>query len=537
MKIFQSQLLKVIKPFHRKLLLAGVLSGTSLFMAVGLLAASAWLISMASTRPPILTLQVAIVAVRFFGLGRGVFRYASRLLEHDAALAIQGAIRQELYKQLERFTHTQFANLKRGQLLRQSVTQTEEIQDIWLRIFLPWLSAIIAATAGISIIGFLLPQAALTIGAIFLVALVSLSLIAAFSSARVKYRDHSDQLFDQIMQSCDSSQESQIFGFNNNLQSQISLAQTHLDLIDTQESKRVGIASALHSLFMGAAVITGGIYAANAFIAGELSGVNVAVLTLLPLAIFDNLNSIPSSFSKIRQHLDSAGSIEQLLTSAGQPKTCNQELRSFKQITFENSLPILPGADVNQISAKSSIHQPLVIMGASGSGKSSLFNCLLGFLPYEGSIKIDGIEAREVSLESISLNITVLLQNDYLFNSSIRENLRIANQSASDEQLLAALDDVELKDLISSLPKGLNTHIGPYGYNFSGGEKQRIRLARVLLRDTPIYLLDEPFEFLDSEQANRLSNLLLERFKNRVVVIISHLEIEGVENVINSSKK
>ena len=109
MKIFQSQLLKVIKPFHRKLLLAGVLSGTSLFMAVGLLAASAWLISMASTRPPILTLQVAIVAVRFFGLGRGVFRYASRLLEHDAALAIQGAIRQELYKQLERFTHTQFA--------------------------------------------------------------------------------------------------------------------------------------------------------------------------------------------------------------------------------------------------------------------------------------------------------------------------------------------------------------------------------------------------------------------------------------------
>jgi ABC-type transport system involved in cytochrome bd biosynthesis fused ATPase/permease subunit len=174
MKIFNSQLLKVIKPFQSKLLLSGILSGSSLFMAVGLLAASAWLISMASTRPPILTLQVAIVAVRFFGLGRGVFRYGSRLLEHDAALAIQGAIRQELYKHLERFTPTQFANLKRGQLLRQSVTQTEEIQDIWLRTFLPWLSAIIAATAGISIIAFLLPQAALTIGAIFLVALVGL---------------------------------------------------------------------------------------------------------------------------------------------------------------------------------------------------------------------------------------------------------------------------------------------------------------------------------------------------------------------------
>jgi len=139
--------------------------------------------------------------------------------------------------------------------------------------------------------------------------------------------------------------------------------------------------------------------------------------------------------------------------------------------------------------------------------------------------------------ESINSNITVLLQNDYLFNSSIRENLRIANQRASDEQLLEALADVELRDLITSLPKGLDTHIGAYGYNFSGGEKQRIRLARVLLRNTPIYLLDEPFEFLDSGQANRLSNLLLNRLKNKVVVIISHLEIEGVENVINFSKR
>jgi ATP-binding cassette subfamily C protein CydD len=257
----------------------------------------------------------------------------------------------------------------------------------------------------------------------------------------------------------------------------------------------------------------------------------------LPLAIFDNLNSIPSAFSKVRQHFDSARSIEQLLTSAGQPKASNQELGTFNQIIFENTLPLLPGANVSQISAKCFIDQPLVIMGASGSGKSSLINCLLGFLPYEGSIKIDGVEARDVSPESINSNITVLLQNDYLFNSSIRENLRIANQSASDEQLLAALDDVELRDLITSLPKGLDTHIGAYGFNFSGGEKQRIRLARILLRNTPVYLLDEPFEFLDSKQANRISNLLLKKLKNKVVVIISHLEIEGVENVVNFSKR
>ena len=133
--------------------------------------------------------------------------------------------------------------------------------------------------------------------------------------------------------------------------------------------------------------------------------------------------------------------------------------------------------------------------------------------------------------------ITVLLQNDYLFNSSIRENLRIANQSASDEQLLAALADVELEELITSLPRGLDTHIGPYGYNFSGGEKQRIRLARVLLRNTPIYVLDEPFEFLDSGQARRVAQTLLDRLQNKLVVIVSHLEIAGTNNLVNFSKR
>jgi len=119
--MIKTKIFKIISPFWKKLLLASVLSGTSLFMAVGLLAASSWLISMASTRPPILTLQVAIVAVRFFGLGRGVFRYASRLVEHDAAFRIQGELRQGLYRSIERFTPTTFAGLKRGQLLRQNM--------------------------------------------------------------------------------------------------------------------------------------------------------------------------------------------------------------------------------------------------------------------------------------------------------------------------------------------------------------------------------------------------------------------------------
>ena len=537
MNILGRNIIHIIKPFRRKLLFAAFLSGTSLFMAIGLLAASAWLISMASTRPPILTLQVAIVAVRFFGLGRGVFRYASRLLEHDAALEIQSAIRQELYKNLESFTPNQFAKLRRGQLLRQSVIQTEEIQDIWLRILLPWLSAIIAATAGISIIIFLLPIAAVALSIVFLIALITLTFVAAFSSSRINYRQNSDQLFDQIMQSCESSQEAALFDFKKQLESQIDLAQNKLDLIDSRDSKTVGITSALHSLSIGVAVLISAILAAHAYASGNLSGINVAVITLLPLVIFDNLNVIPSTFSKVRQHLESAQSIDRLLEPEQVISSPFEEPISFSKLTFSNSYPVLTDSEIVPVSAAVEKKNPLLIMGVSGVGKSSFINALCGFIPYEGSIDIDGIELRKINQENKSLIFTTLLQNDYLFNSSIRENLRIANQSASDEQLLAALADVELEGLIRSLPQGLDTHIGAYGYNFSGGEKQRIRLARVLLRNTPIYLLDEPFEFLDSSQAQRISQVLLDRLQDKLLIIVSHQEISGIHNLVNLFKR
>ena len=112
-----------------------------------------------------------------------------------------------------------------------------------------------------------------------------------------------------------------------------------------------------------------------------------------------------------------------------------------------------------------------------------------------------------------------------LFNSSIKENLKIGKPSASDKELLDVLEIVELTDLIKSLPHGLDTHIGAYGYNFSGGEKQRIKLARVLLRDTPIYLLDEPFEYLDKELLTRIVERIKLRLMNKTLVVVSHLQI------------
>jgi len=514
----------VVRTFRqhwRELVGAVLLGGASLGAAVGLLATSAWLISMASTRPPVLVLEVAIVSVRFFGLSRGVLKYASRILEHNGALKVQTVLRVKIYERFSRLLPSDYADLHRGNLLNQIINDVELSQDLWLRIASPWFAALISGTAGVTIIHWLLPSCGEVIGLIFLATSFLVPFLAMLASSKADTRKYESTLFDQILQIAESAPESLIFDFGGELLTQIDTAQEKIAKVEAKNGVRSGFAAALYYLSLGSAVVISLWFAADAALSHHLAGINVAVISLVPLAMFDGLSTLPTAFSQLRQVIGAIKNIEPLLQEMPLDPVEVEEISQSVTLEFRKFHPVLEGARTHEISAKVEPGHTLLITGRSGSGKSSIINAALGFLPYNGELLINDEPMRSAHLNSIS----TLLQDDYLFGTSIRENLKIGNPEATDDRLFEVLAIVELEEFVRALPGGLDTMIGSQGYNFSGGEKQRLKLARLLLRDTPVFILDEPYEFLDSKMVERISLRVNLELREKTVIVVSHLPL------------
>jgi ATP-binding cassette subfamily C protein CydCD len=520
------------RPYFFRFFSASLLGATSLAMAVGLLASSAWLISMAATQPPVLTLQVAVVSVRFFGISRGFFRYAERIWSHDAILRSATSLQLTIYRALINRQPVSSNDDRQGKILQQLTTDIEVVQDRWIRLAIPFFGALISGWAGIGIISWLAPNIGLINLLLFTLAIILIPFLAGKNSL-----NHSGAIFDsetaiadQVANTCRSHLEADIYGYQEQLRDELKTEE--LKIIN-QERKLIsnsGIGGSLLLALTFIAVVVSFLMALEDFALGELAGVNIAVVTLLPLAIFDGIPMLIAPLALAGKIRRATNNIDQLINSTN-PKSSVASLEPGETLVkFVNARAIWADQTLshNPITATVRKNEPILIKGESGIGKTSLALALTGLINYEGSIRINGIEVRDIHESNLQQTMTVLLQDEQLFASSIRENLKIAKPDASDDELLAALKEVELIELINSLPEGLDTHIGAFGTNFSGGEKQRFRLARIFLRVTPLYLLDEPLEHLEKEQAARIYQRIKRYCQGKTLILISHQAIDEI---------
>ena len=509
-------------------ILAIILAAATMLSAVGLVSTGAWLISAAALMPPLLTLQVAIVSVRAFGISRGVFRYSERVMSHEVALTGTTLQRVKLWEAAATLGPRGIWRLRGSDALDRLTSDTDILQDEVTRVKTPFIAAIISAGILILIQISLLPIAGVALFVAFLVSgvivpLVSFRIETSIAQEAIEIRNQISAITSDIITHGD---EIRALGLESDVQQQLSNADQARVRIESRASRWAGFASALNGLSAGAAVFIGIVGAIAAHVDGSINGTTIAVIALLPwatseiIATFSIATTAHTRATAARQRVDG------LLHAAQKIEENNNAvptsfLASPSTLEVENLgvvWTIHPAVMNVTFSLKRGAR--LAIVGASGSGKSSLASAILRLVEHSGTVSLDNIPVENLS--DFRQHVTALLQTTHIFHTTVAENLRIASSAADDKTLIATLRKSGLESWFATLPQGLDTMIGDGGRGMSGGEIQRIGIARALLSDASFVVLDEPTEHLDDQTAAQIWLTINENFKDRGLIIITH---------------
>ncbi|GAA4239171.1 hypothetical protein GCM10022254_58160 [Actinomadura meridiana] len=537
------RLLTLARPARWRLGLAVLFGVLALGSGVGLMATSAWLISRAAQHPPVLLLMVAIVAVRAFGIGRGVFRYVERLVGHDATFRVLADLRARVYERLERLAPGGLPSVRDGDLLNRLVADVDAVQDLFLRVLLPCTVAAVVGGASVGLAWTLLPSA----GAVLLCTLLLAGVVAPWLSARTARRaehrttDLRASLTAHVVDTLQGAPELIAYGA---APSHLAEA-TRLDRDFTRASARsattAGAGAALSALAGGLAVWGSLAVGVPAVRSGALDGVLLAVVVLLPLAAFEVVAGLPLAAQYLERVRRSA---TRMFTVLDTPEPIKDPVRPASlpappyTLKVENLqahwTPKAPLA-LDDISLDLTPGRRCAIVGPSGSGKTTLTAVLLRFLePSSGRTTLNGTDLNAFTADDVRRVVGLCAQDAHLFDSTIGENVRLARPTATEGELREALRRARLLDWIDALPQGLDTRVGEHGAQVSGGQRQRIALARALLADFPILLLDEPAEHLDIATADALTADLLTATEGRTTLLVTHrlTGLDAVDEII-----
>ncbi|EFL16340.1 thiol reductant ABC exporter subunit CydD [Streptomyces sp. C] len=513
--------------FRLGLLLGALAVGSS----VGLMAVSGWLISRASEQPPVLYLMVAVTATRAFGIGRAVFRYAERLVSHDAVLRMLADLRVAVYRRLERIAPAGLREQRRGDLLSRLVADADALQDYWLRWLLPVGTAVLVGTGSVVFTAWMLPGAGVALAVGLLAAGVGVPLLSGACARRAERRlaPARGELATRVADLLTGTAELTVAGALAGRKERARESDGVLTRIASRGAAANGLGGGLSALVCGLTVVCAAFAGAEAVADGRLSGVAMAVVVLTPLAAFEAVSGLPLAVQYRQRVRRSAERVYEVI-DAPVPVAEPAEPRALPASPFPLRLTGLAARHGGQ--ERDALHgldltleagRRIAVVGPSGSGKTTLAQVLLRFLdPGEGTYTLGGTDVRALDGDDVRRIVGLCAQDAHLFDSSVRENLRLARTGASEEELREALAAARLLEWADGLPDGLDTLVGEHGERISGGQRQRLALARALLADFPVLVLDEPAEHLDLATADALTADLLAATEGRTTVLITH---------------
>ncbi|MFE2373378.1 thiol reductant ABC exporter subunit CydD [Streptomyces sp. NPDC059398] len=521
-----------------RLSLALLLGSLALGSAIGLMATSGWLISRASQEPPVLYLMVAVTATRAFGTGRAVFRYAERLVSHDAVLRMLAGLRVSVYRGLERVAPAGLRRVRHGDLLSRLVADVDALQDYWLRWLLPASVAVVVGAVTIGFTAWLLPAAGAVLAAGLLVAGVGVPALSGLCARRAEHQlaPARGVLATRVVDLLLGTAELTVAGALRGRLGRTGDADRTLTRIAARGATATALGGGLTALVCGLTVAAAAFVGIPAVHDGRLAGVELAVVVLTPLAAFEAVTGLPlavqyrqrvrRSAERVYEVLDAPVPVQEPARPAAPRSPFPLEVRGLTARHAGQRGHALDGMDLRLEAGRR-----VAVVGPSGSGKTTLAQVLLRFLDAEaGTYTLGGVAADALDGDTVRGFVGLCAQDAHIFDSSLRENLRLARSGASDGELRRALAGARLLDWVDGLPEGLDTPVGEHGARLSGGQRQRLALARALLADFPVLVLDEPAEHLDLVTADALTADLLTATEGRTTLLITH-RLRGLDAV------
>ncbi len=520
-----------------RLALAGAAGTLAAVCSIGLMATSAWLISRSAQHPPVLYLMVPVAAVQAFGIGRGVFRYAERLAGHDAALRILARLRISAYDKLERLAPAGVSAFRSGDLISRLVTDVDSLTDRWLRVRLPYAVAALAGAAAVAVAAALLPAAGLVLALSLIAAALGAPLLAGGIARRAERQlaPRRGEFAAATVDLLRGAGELSVLGTSQQALRAVAEASQQVARVQARSAYARASGAAVSALAAGAALWGCLVLGVAGVRAGTMAGVMLAVLALMPLAVHEVFSGLAPAAQEIPRLRSASERVADVLQ---RPDPVTEPARpaplpgppydiTVRGLTARwapaqrgqrDEPDVLRGADLDLPAGCR-----VAVTGPSGSGKTTLAMVLLRFLdPAAGTVTLGGADITTLDADQVRSVIGLCAQDAHIFDSTLRENLRLARPGAGDDELADALRRARLDDWVASLPAGLDTEVGEHGARLSGGQRQRLALARVLLAGFPVVILDEPAEHLDEPTAEALTADLLAATAGRTVLLITH---------------